>query len=160
MDGSKEIAAIEIFADNVTYEITAPLKLALSAGVGKAEKLIPRREYTSRELNAFLADNITLTPLSNDPRVIKTTKLANITELNFQLSELDNTNNLLDGRLNNNLMTYHISEYADFTSFEPKNPQYKKPKNGIFQSLTLKIVNQDGDLVKDILRTSVVLHIL
>ena len=57
-------------------------------------------------------------------------------------------------------MTYHISEYADFTSFEPKNPQYKKPKNGIFQSLTLKIVNQDGDLVKDILGASVVLHIL
>ena len=135
MDGSKEIAAIEIFADNVTYEITAPLKLALSAGVGKAEKLIPRREYTSRELNAFLADNITLTPLSNDPRVIKTNKLANITELNFQLSELDNTNNLLDGRLNNNLMTYHISEYADFTSFEPKTLNIRNPKMVSFNHL-------------------------
>ena len=157
LDGSKEIAVIEIFADNVTYEITVPMKLTLSAGVGKADKLIPRREYTSRELNAFLAGNVTLTPLSNDPRVIKTNKLNNITELNFQMSELDNTNNLLDGRLSNNLMTYHISEYTDVTSFEPKNPQYKK--NGIFQSLTLKIVNQDGDLVKDSLGTSVVLHI-
>ena len=135
MDGSKEIAAIEIFADNVTYEITAPLKLALSAGVGKAEKLIPRREYTSRELNAFLADNITLTPLSNDPRVIKTNKLANITELNFQLSELDNTNNLLDGTISNNLMTYHTPEYADVTSFEPKTLNIRKSKLVSFNHL-------------------------
>ena len=135
LDGSKEIAVIEIFADNVTYEITVPMKLTLSAGVGKAEKLIPRREYTSRELNAFLADNITLTPLSNDPRVIKTNKLANITELNFQLSELDNTNNLLDGTISNNLMTYHTPEYADVTSFEPKTLNIRKSKLVSFNHL-------------------------
>jgi len=176
LDGFKEIAVIEIFADNVTYEITSPLKLTLASGEGLiTSKQIPRQKYTSRELNAFLVGNGTLTtPLTNNPRVIKTNKLANITELNFQLSELDNTNNLLvsgdephlDGRLSNNLMTYHISEYADVTSFEPKNPQYKKLKNGIFQSLTLKITDQHGDLVsrasetsKDSLETSVILHV-
>ena len=42
-------------------------------------------------------------------------------------------------------------------TFNIRNPQYKK--NGIFQSLTLKIVNQDGDLVKDSLGINVVLHI-
>ena len=135
LDGSKEIAVIEIFADNVTYEITVPMKLTLSAGVGKAEKLIPRREYTSRELNAFLAGNVTLTPLSNDPRVIETNKLTNITELNFQLSELDNTNNLLDGTISNNLMTYHTPEYADVTSFEPKTLNIRKSKLVSFNHL-------------------------
>ena len=135
LDGSKEIAVIEIFADNVTYEITVPMKLTLSAGVGKAEKLIPRREYTSRELNAFLAGNVTLTPLSNNPRVIETNKLANITELNFQLSELDNTNNLLDGTISNNLMTYHTPEYADVTSFEPKTLNIRKSKLVSFNHL-------------------------
>ena len=159
LDGSKEIAVIETFADNVMYEITAPLKLTLSAGEEKAEKLIPRREYTSRELNAFLAGNVILTPLSKDPRVIKTNKLANITELHFHLNELDNTNNLKNGRLSDELLTYHVSEYDDVTRFEPKNLQYKKLKNGIFQSLTLRITGQNGDLVKDSLGTSVVLHV-
>ena len=111
------------------------MKLTLSAGVGKAEKLIPRREYTSRELNAFLAGNVTLTPLSNDPRVIETNKLTNITELNFQLSELDNTNNLLDGTISNNLMTYHTPEYADVTSFEPKTLNIRKSKMVSFNHL-------------------------
>lgn len=160
LDGSKEIAVIEIFADNVTYEIPADLKVTLAVGEGEAEKVIPRRRYTSRELNAFLAGNVTLTLLNQDPRIIKTNKLANITELCFHLNELDNTNNLKNGKLDDDLLTYHVSSYGDVTHFEPKNPQYKKLKNGIFQSLTLKITDQNGNLTfNDILGTSVVLHV-
>lgn len=160
LDGSKEIALIEMFGDNVTYEITAPLKLTLSSGDGaSAAKQIPSRKYTSRELNAFLAGNVILTTLGKDPRVIKSNKLANITKLNFQLNELDNTNNLLDGRLCNNLMTYHVEGYDDVTRVEPKHPRYKKLKSGVFQSLTMRITNQNGDMITDSLGTSVVLHI-
>ena len=161
LDGSKEIALIEMFEDNVVYEITAPLKLSLSAGGGmSATKQIPVKKYTSRELSAFLAGNVSLSPLSENPKVIKSNKLANITALNFQLNELNNTENLLDGRPSNNLMTYHIERYDDVTRVDLAYPRYKKLKNGVFQSLTIKITNQNDEIVTDSLGTSVVLHIL
>lgn len=158
--GTKEVAIMEAFSDNVTYEITAPLKVI----IGKdriVHQLEKKGKYTSRELNASLAGegDVTSTPLIKDPRVIKTNKLIDITELHFNLNELDNTLNLKNGRYSNNLLTYHISEYGDVTYIEPKNPQYKKLKNGFLQSLTLKITDQNGDLVKDSLGTTVVLYI-
>ena len=58
-------------------------------------------------------------------------------------NELDNTENLEDGRSSNTLLTYHVTDNdKDFTHFEPHTPQYKKLKNGEFTSLTLKITYQ------------------
>ena len=60
----------------------------------------------------------------------------------INLDELDNTNNLKDGRPSNALLTYHVTSNEDFTSFEPRTPQYKKLKNREFTSLTLRIADQ------------------
>ena len=65
-------------------------------------------------------------------------KLREITEMDLNLNELDNTDNLEDGRPSNSLLTYHVTSNEDFTHFEPCNPQYKKLKNGEFTSLTLR----------------------
>ena len=65
-------------------------------------------------------------------------KLAGITEMIINSNELDNSDNLEDGRPSNALLTYHVTAHEDFMSFEPRNPQYKKLKNGAFTSLTLK----------------------
>ena len=52
LDSSQEIAIVSVFSDNVTYEITKPLKLELEIGdKGKATKTIPQKIYTGRELN-------------------------------------------------------------------------------------------------------------
>ena len=48
----------------------------------------------------------------------------------FKLDELDNTNNLKDGKHSNTLFMYYIPGSEDFTHFEPKTPRYKKLKNG------------------------------
>ena len=37
----------------------------------------------------------------------------------FNLNELDNTDNLEDGRPSNSLLTYHVTSNEDFTRFEP-----------------------------------------
>ena len=163
MDGSKEIALFEIFADTVTYQITTPLTLKLSDD-GKAEKLIPKRKYTARELNAFLAGaflegDVELKSLGKYPQIIKTNTLAKITKMNLHLSELDNTQNLEDGKLSDILLTVPIAKYSGFTHTEPKNPHYKKLKNGVFQSLTLRLTDQHGGILKEDLGTTVVLHI-
>ena len=41
-------------------------------------------------------------------------------EMIFNLEELDNTDNLEDGRPSNVLLKYQVTADKDFTSFEPK----------------------------------------
>ena len=72
----------------------------------------------------------------NDDQVIKTNKLAGTTEMIFNLNELDNTDNLEDGKPSNILLTYHVTADEDFTHFEPNISQYKKLKNGELISWT------------------------
>ena len=58
-----------------------------------------------------------------------------------------------------NLLTYHVTDERDFTHFEPQTPQYKKLKNGEFTSLTLRITDQNNNVITDGPQVIVVLHI-
>ena len=89
------------------------------------------------ELNQFVVDD----------QIIKTNKLKGITEMIINLDELNNSNNLEDGHSSNSLLTYHVTDDKDFTCFEPQTPQYRKLKNG--ESLTLRITNQNGNVITD-----------
>ena len=80
-------------------------------------------------------------------------------EMILNLDELDNSNNLKDGKPSNALLTYHVTSEGDFTCFEPHTPQYKKLKNGEFVSLTLKIMNQNNNIITDGPQVTVVLQI-
>ena len=99
------------------------------------------------------------TQFVRDDRVIKTNKLKGITEMIFNLNELDNTDNLEDGRPSNVLLTYHVTADEDFTRFKPNVPQYKKLKDGEFVSLTLRIMDQKNNIITDGPQVTVVLHI-
>ena len=94
-----------------------------------------------------------------DDQVIKKNKLKGITEMIINLDELDNSDNLKDGRPSNKLLTYHVTDDKDFTRFEPDIPQYKKLRNGEFTSLNLRITDQNNDVITDGLQVTVVLHI-
>ena len=85
--------------------------------------------------------------------------MKGITEMTLNLDELDNTDNLEDGRLCNVLLTYHKDAHKDFTRFEPHTPQYKKLKCGEFTSLTLRMMDQNGNVITDGPQVTVVLHI-
>ena len=58
-----------------------------------------------------------------DDQVIQTNKVKGITEMIINLDELNNSNNLKDGRPSNELLTYHVTDDKDI-------PQYKALKNG------------------------------
>ena len=94
-----------------------------------------------------------------DDQVIKKNKLKGITEMILNLDELDNSDNLEDGRPSNSLLTYHVTDDKDFTHFEPHTSQYKKLKNGELTSLTLRITNQKNNIITDSPQITVVLHI-
>ena len=145
-----------MLSKNTQYEMTKPLKLKLIDG---SEKEVLSKTYTSRELNAFVEGKHIISDLDNDPEIIKTNKLAKVTNMIFKLDELDNTNNLEDGKHSNTLFTYYMPGSEDFTCFEPKTPRYKKIKYGNIVSLTLRITDQNNNVITNGLGTTVVLHI-
>ena len=92
--------------------------------------------------------------------VLRTSMLDNGTKITISLNELDNSANLKDGLPSNALITYYVTAPKYFTCFEPHIPQYKKLKNGMITSLTLKITDQAGNIITDGPGTTVVLHII
>ena len=77
----------------------------------------------------------------------------------FILKELDNFDNLKDGKPSNTLFTYYVTGPEYSKHFKPHTPQYKKHKNGTMTSLTLKITDQAGNIINDGPGTTVVFHI-
>ena len=116
---SKEIAVISMLSKNTQYEMTKPLKLKLANG---SETEVLSKTYTRRELNAFVEGKHIVSDLDNNPQIIKTNKLAKVTNMSLKLDELDNTNNRKDGHPSNTLLTYYMPGSDDFTRFKPQTP--------------------------------------
>ena len=91
--------------------------------------------------------------------VLRTSKLEKVMKMSISLDELDNSNNLEDGRPSNSLFTYYVTGPEHSTHFEPATPQYKKLKNGMITFLTLKITDQNNNIITDGPQVTVVLHI-
>ena len=119
---SKEITVISMLSENTQYEMTKPLKLKLVDG---SEKEVLSKTYMSRELNAFVEGKHIISNLDNDPQIIKTNKLAKVTNMIFNLDEIDNTNNLKDGKPRNTLFMYYMPGSEDFMCFEPMAPDIR-----------------------------------
>ena len=79
--------------------------------------------------------------------------------MSLKLDELDNTNNLEDGYPSNTLFTYYMPGSEDFMCLKPQTSRYKKLKNGNIVSLTLKITDQNNNIITNGPGTTVVLHI-
>ena len=102
---------------------------------------------------------IELNQFEVDDQVTKMNKLKGITEITLNLDELNNSDNLKDGRPNNSLLTYYVTDDEDSMHFEPQNPQYKKLKNEEFTSLNLSMTDQNNNVITDGPQVTVVLHI-
>ena len=134
-DSDKEIAVIRMLSDNVEYEI---LKVcSVMDPISDTKKMIPNGTYAGRQLLSMLEGMIELNQFEIDNQVIKKNKLKGITEITLNLDELNNSNNLEDGKPSNSLLTYHVTSNEAFMCFEPDIPQYKALKNGEFTSLNL-----------------------
>ena len=156
-DPGKEITVIRMLRDNVKYEI---LKLrAVMDPISDMKKMIPSGIYAGREMLSIVEGMVELNQFEVDDQVIKKNKLKGITEMIINLDELNNSDNLKDGRPSNTLFTYHVTDDKDFTHFKPQTPRYKKLKNGECTSLTLRITDQNNNVITDGPQVTVVLHI-
>ena len=77
----------------------------------------------------------------------------------LNLQELDDTNNLKDGKPGNTLLTYHVMTCDNFTQFKPDTPQYNKLKKRELIFLALKVMHEKNNIITDGSVTTVVLHI-
>ena len=155
-DSSKVVAVVSMFSDNIQYEITETFNLKLIDG---SEKQILNGPYTKREIDVIVGRKHILADLSNNFGIIKMNKLAKVIDMIFNLNKPDNSGNLKDGRPSDALFTYYVSSSKDFTLFEPQTPQYKALEGSQIVSLTLRITDQNNNVITDGLGTTVVLHI-
>ena len=79
--------------------------------------------------------------------------------MSLKLDELDNSDSLEDGHPSNTLFTYYMPGSENFTRFEPQTPRYKKLKYGEIFSLTLRITDQNNNIITNGPGITVVLHI-
>ena len=121
--------------------------------------MIPSGTYAGRELLSIVEGMVELNQFVVNDQVIKKNKLKGITEIIINLNELNNSDNLKDGRPSNELLIYHVTDDKDFMRFEPQTPQYRKLKSGEFTSLNLRITDQNNNVITDGPQVTVVLHI-
>ena len=110
--------------------------------------------YTDKELNSLIGAELKSQMLDSRNEVLKTNNLERIMKMIISLNKLDNSNNLEDGRPINSLFTYYVTSSERYMLFKPQTPSY-----GEIFSLTLRIMDQNNNIITDGLETTVVLHI-
>ena len=144
-----------MLSDNVQYWLQGSIEVLSVTG---KKIVLNKGVYTGKELDSLIGVKMKLRMDDSDD-VLRTSMLDNGTKITISSNELDNSDNLEDGHPSNTLFTYYVTAPEYFTHFEPRTPQYKKLKNGTITSLTLRITNQNNNIVTNGPGTTVVLHI-
>ena len=143
-----------MLSDNVQYSLQGSIEVLSITG---KKIVLNKGVYMGKELDSLIGVKMK-SRMDDHDDVLRTSMLDNGTKITISLNELDNSDNLKDGHPSNALFTYYVTAPEYFMSFEPCTPQYKKLKNGMITSLTLKIINQASNIVTKP-GTTVVLHI-
>ena len=75
-----------------------------------------------KELDSLIGTELKSQMLDSRDDVLRTNKLKGITKVVISLNELDNSDNLEDGRPSNTLFTYYVTSLEYYTCFKPCNP--------------------------------------
>ena len=145
-----------MLGDNVQYWLQGSIEVLLKTG---KKIVLNKGVYMDKELTSLIGMELKSQMLDSRNDVLRTNKLEKVTKMVFSLNKLDNSNNLKDGKPSNTLFTYYVTGPEYSTHFKPNTPQYKKLKNGMITSLTLKMMDQNNNIITDGPGTTVVLHI-
>ena len=152
----KEIAVVSMHISNSQILLHRSIEFLLKT----SKKIVLKKGvYTDKEINSLIGMELKSQMLDSCNDILRTNKLVNGTKITISLNELDNSDNLEDGRPSNTFFTYFVTSPEYFMLFEPQSPQYKKLKNDTITSLTLATMDQNNSIITDGLETTVVLHI-
>ena len=147
---------VSMLSNNSQILLLTSMKVLLYTG---KKVVLNKGVYTDKELDSLIGTELKSQMLDSRDDVLRTNKLKKFMKVVISLNELDNSDNLEDGRRSNTLFTYYVTSLEYYTHFEPRNPQYMKLKYGEIVSLTLKITDQNNNIITDGLGTTVALHI-
>ena len=100
-----QVAVISMLSDSVQYWLQGSIEVLLPMG---KKIVLNKGVYTDKELNAILGPGLKLQMVSQED-LLRTNNLEKVTKMTIRLNELDNSNNLEDGRLSNTLFTYYVT---------------------------------------------------
>ena len=131
-DGSmEEITVVSMLSNNVQYWLQRAIEVLLKTG----KKIVLNKEvYTDKELNSLIGTELRSLMLDSRNDILRTNELEKVTKMVISLNELDNSDNLEDGRSSNTIFTYYVTGLEYSTLFEPRTPQYKALKSGMINS--------------------------
>ena len=152
----KEIAVVSMHSNNAQILLQRSIEVLLYTG---KKIVLNKGVYMDKELDSLIGMELRSQMLDSCDDVLRTSKLVNGTKIKISLNKLDNSDNLEDGHPSNTLFTYFVTSLEYFMHFEPQSPQYKKLRNDTITSLTLRITNQNNNIITDGPQVTVVLHI-
>ena len=123
----KEIAVVSMHSNNSQILLHRSIEVLLNTG---KEIVLNKGAYTDKELNSLIGMELKSQMLDFRNDILKTNKLEGITKMIISLNELDNSNNLEDGRPSNVLFTHYVTSSECYTLFKPQTPRYKALKYG------------------------------
>ena len=128
----KEIAAVSMHISNSQILLHRSIEVLSITG----KKIVLNKGVCmDKELNSLIGMELKSQMLDSRNDIQRTNKLVNGTKITISLNELDNPDNLEDGKPSNTLFTYFVTSPETFTHFKPQSPQYKNLR--MTQSLPL-----------------------
>ena len=107
-----------MFSNNVQYRLQGSIEVLLKTG---KKIVLNKGVYTDKELNSLIGLELKLQMASRED-VLRTKKLEKVTKMVISLNELNNSNNLEDGRPSNTLFMYYVTGPEYSMHFEPPHP--------------------------------------
>ena len=113
----KEIAVISMHSNNAQYWLQGPIEVLSIMG---KKIVLNKAVYTDEELNAIIGQELK-SRIGDRDDVLRTSKLVSGTKKTIILNELDNSDNLEDGRPSNTLFTYYVTSPVQISNPNPHN---------------------------------------
>ena len=115
----KEIAVVSMFSNNSQILLQKSMEVLLYMG----KKIVSNEGvHMDKELDSLIGTELKSQTLDSRDDILRTNKLKKITKVAISLNELDNSDNLEDGRPSNALFTYYVTSLEYYMHFEP--PQH------------------------------------
>ena len=105
-EAKKEIAVVSMFSNNSQILLQKSMKMLLYMGKKIA---LNKGVYTDKELYSLILMELKSQMLDSRNGIQRTNKLKTIMKVAISLNELDNSDNLEDGRPSNTLFTYYVT---------------------------------------------------
>ena len=116
----KEIAVVSMHISNSQILLHRSIEVL---SVTSKKIVLNKGVYTDKELNSLIGTELKSQMLDSRNDMQRTNKLVNGTKITISLNELDNSDNLEDGKPSNTLFTYFVTSPEYFMHFEPPIPR-------------------------------------